>query len=236
MRLPILMYHAVDRMPRAARSPRNYVSPERFEAQLATLARLGYEAISFADWLAYRRGTGALPRRPIILTFDDGYRSTGEIAWPILRRFGFAATVFLVSDLIGKTNAWDEPPPGEPLLGRAEIAAMQAGGVHFESHTRTHASLTTIPSERAREELTASRAALCQLLERPVTVLCYPYGKENAAVRTLAREAGYEAAVIARYRMNTARTDPYRLTRIRVDEQMSPGRLRWMLLRLRWVF
>lgn len=236
MRLPILMYHAVDPVPRAARHHRNYVAPGQFEAQLATLARLGYQTVAFADWLTYRRGAGTLPDRPIIITFDDGYRSTGEVAWPILQHFGFGATVFLVSDLIGKTNAWDEPAPGEPLLGRAEIAALQAGGVRFESHTRTHAALTMIPRERAREELTSSRAALSRLLERPVTVLCYPYGKENAAVRSLAREAGYEAAVIARYRMNTVRTDPYRLTRIRIDHRTTPASLRWMLLRLRWLF
>lgn len=234
MRLPILMYHAVDRTPQPAH-PRNYVAPERFEAQLATLARLGYETISFADWLAYRRGAGTLPRRPIILTFDDGYRSTADVAWPILQRFGFDATVFLVSDLIGQTNVWDGPP-GEPLLDRAQIAAMQAGGVRFESHTRTHPALTLIPAERARDELAGSRAALSRLLDRPVTVLCYPYGKENAAVRALAREAGYEAAVIARYRMNRVRTDPYRLTRIRVEQGTTPARLRWLLARLRWLF
>jgi peptidoglycan/xylan/chitin deacetylase (PgdA/CDA1 family) len=236
MRLPILMYHAVDRVPPATRHPRNYVAPEQFEAQLATLARLGYQTIAFGDWLAFRRGAGTLPRRPIIITFDDGYRSTGNVAWPILQRFDFGATVFLVSDLIGKTNAWDGPEPGEPLLDRSEIAALQAGGVRFESHTRTHAALTTIPPARARDELTSSRAALSELLEHPVTVLCYPYGKENAAVRSLTREAGYEAAVIARYRMNSARTDPYRLTRIRVDHRTTPARLRWMLLRLRWLF
>src|SRR2546425_10091543 len=64
MRLPILMYHAVGRMPRGARSPRNYVLPEQFEAQLATLRRLGYETISFGEWLTYRRGGGDPPPPP----------------------------------------------------------------------------------------------------------------------------------------------------------------------------
>jgi len=235
MRRPIRMYHAVDRGPQGSPSPRLYVPPEQFEAQLATLQQLGYETISFGDWLAFRRGRATLPRRPIILTFDDGYRSIGEIAWPILRRFGFGATVFLVSDLIGKTNAWDPPAPPEPLLGAAEIAEMQAAGICFESHTRTHAALTMIPPERALEELTTSRAALSQLLNAPVTVLCYPYGKQNLMVRALAREAGYEAAVIARRRMNTARTDPFRLTRIWIDNRMTLARLRWTLFRLRWL-
>src|SRR3989442_10770873 len=72
MRLPILMYHAVDRMPRGARSPRNYVLPEQFEAQLATLRRLGYETISFGEWLTYRRGGGDPPPPPPPLPLLDG--------------------------------------------------------------------------------------------------------------------------------------------------------------------
>ncbi len=236
MRLPILMYHKVDRIPPGARHLRNCVLPEQFAAQLEALARWGYQTISFAEWLAYRaNGLGQLPRRPIILTFDDGYRSTYEIAWPLLRRFGCVATVFLVSDLIGKTNVWDSDEVQEPLLGAPEIAAMRAGGVAFESHGKTHAALTTLPPDRALEELTASREALARLLDAPVRVVCYPYGKQNAVVRALARRAGYEAAVIARRRMNTPRTDPFRLTRIRVDYRTTLARLRWTLFRLRWL-
>ena len=237
MRLPILMYHKIDRLPPppGARHPRNYVLPEQFAAQLAALRRWGYQTISFGDWLAYRRGAGALPRRPIILTFDDGYRSTYEIAWPLLQRHGSTATVFLVSDLIGKTNAWDADEIQEPLLGPAEIAEMRAGHIEFGSHTKTHAALTTLPLPRAQAELRDSRTALERLVGDPVRVLCYPYGKHNPAVRTLAREAGYEAAVIARRRLNSAATDPLRLARLRMDPNTRLQRLRWTLIQLRWL-
>jgi peptidoglycan/xylan/chitin deacetylase (PgdA/CDA1 family) len=235
MRLPILMYHKVDRIPPGARYPRNYVLPDQFEAQLAALARWGYETISFAAWLAYRRGERAVPRRPIILTFDDGYRSTYVNAWPLLRRFGATATVFLVSGLVGKTNAWDAAEIQEPLLGPDEIAAMRVGGIEFGSHTKTHAALTTVPAARAREELADSRAGLEDLLGARVQVLCYPYGKHNAAVRALARDAGYEAAVIARRRLNSRSTDPLRLTRLRIEPSTRLAGLRWTLGRLRWL-
>jgi len=237
MRLPILMYHKIDRLPPppGARHPRNYVLPEQFEAQLVALRRWGYQTISFGDWLAYRRGAGALPRRPIILTFDDGYRSTYEIAWPLLQRHGSTATVFLVSDLIGKTNAWDADEIQEPLLGPAEIAEMRAGHIEFGSHTKTHAALTTLPLPRAQAELRDSRTALERLVGDPVRVLCYPYGKHNPAVRTLAREAGYEAAVIARRRLNSAATDPLRLARLRMDPNTRLQRLGWTLIQLRWL-
>ena len=237
MWLPILMYHKIDRLPPppGARHPRNYVLPEQFDAQLAALRRWGYQTISFGDWLAYRRGAGTLPRQPIILTFDDGYRSTYEIAWPLLQRHGSTATVFLVSDLIGKTNAWDADEIQEPLLGPGEIAAMRAGHIEFGSHTKTHAALTTLPLPRAVAELRDSRTALERLVGDPVRVLCYPYGKHNPAVRTLAREAGYEAAVIARRRLNSAATDPLRLARLRMDPNTRLQRLRWTLIQLRWL-
>ena|SRR2546422_723823 len=235
MRLPILMYHKVDQIPPGARYRRNYVLPEQFEAQLAALARWGYRTVSFADWLAYRRGAGTMPRRPIILTFDDGYRSTHSIAWPALRRHGCTATVFLVSDSIGGTNAWDTEEIQEPLLGPAEIADMQAAGITFQSHGKTHAALTRLAPDRLAEELAASRAALATLLGRDITILCYPYGKQNPAVRAAARQAGYEAAVVARHRMNKRRTDPLQMTRIGIDYRMTLGRLRWTLFRLRWL-
>jgi peptidoglycan/xylan/chitin deacetylase (PgdA/CDA1 family) len=240
MRLPILMYHKIDRLPPGVRYPRNYVLPDQFAAQLAALKRWGYETISFGDWLAYCRGElrlpRRLPRRPIILTFDDGYRSTYEIAWPLLQRHGCGATVFLVSELIGKTNVWDVDEIQEPLLGTAEIAELQAGGVEFGSHTMTHAPLTTISRQHAVEELRGSRAALQRLLGEPVRVLCYPYGKQTAATRALAREAGYEAAVIARRRLNSPSSDPLRLTRLRMEPSTRLDTLRWTLAQLRWLW
>src|SRR5438128_1017468 len=237
-RRPLLMYPKAVRPPPppGARYLRNYVLPEQFDAQLAALRRWGYETISFADWLAYRRRERTLPRRPIILTFDDGYRSTYEVAWPLLKRHHATASVFLVSDLIGKTNAWDADEIQEPLLDTRQIAAMRAGRIEFGSHTRTHPALIALPPDRVLAELRDSRTALEQLLDEPVRVLCYPYGKQNAAVRALAREAGYEAAVIARRRLNSHASDPLRLTRLRIDTTTRLPALRWTLLQLRWLW
>jgi peptidoglycan/xylan/chitin deacetylase (PgdA/CDA1 family) len=85
-------------------------------------------------------------------------------------------------------------------------------------------------------ELRDSRTALQQLLGGPVRVLCYPYGKQNPAVRALVREAGYEAAVIARRRLNSRATDPLRLTRLRIDTSTRMPALRWTLWQLRWLW
>lgn len=172
-----------------------------------------------------------MPARPVIITFDDGYRSTYDRAWPALKRWEFSATVFLVSELIGKTNAWDADEIQEPLLGADEILEMQAGGIAFGSHTVTHAALTTIPRDQAAHELKESRRQLESLLGKAVTTLCYPYAKQNAAVRQLARDSGYRAAVIGRGGTNRARTDPYVLRRIKLEPGTSLARLWWLLAR-----
>ena len=241
MKLPILVYHKIDRIPPGSRYPKNYVTPEQFEAQLVFLARHRYTSVGFADYLAYRRGERLLPPRAIIITFDDGYRSNRTIALPLLRQYGFGATIFLVTAQVGKTNAWDRDELQEPLLDAADIHAMQAEGgggggkvIDFGSHTATHARLTRLASVDALRELRSSREQLGALLGKPVTVVCYPYGDYNRATLQLARDAGYEAGVIIRRRMNTDATDPLELRRIPITSLTSPGRFAWDLFRLRW--
>src|SRR5256884_6327608 len=125
MKLPILVYHKIDRIPPGSRYPKLYVTPEQFAAQLAFLVRHGYSSIGLPDYLAYRRGERRLPGRAIILTFDDGYRSTRTIALPLLRQYGFSATIFLVAAYVGQTNLWDAAEMQEPLLDAGEIQDMQ---------------------------------------------------------------------------------------------------------------
>jgi peptidoglycan/xylan/chitin deacetylase (PgdA/CDA1 family) len=227
------MYHKVDQILPGTRYPGNHVLPEAFEEQLAELKRWNYQSITLEQWIAYKEKRAALPRRPIIITFDDGYQSTHHTAWPILQRYGFTATVFLVAAQIGKTNAWDVEERQEPLLTESEIREMQKGGITFGSHTRSHAALTKIPLDEAARELTDSRKLLESLLDRPVTTLCYPYAKQNREIRDLAREAGYSAAVIGRGGKNRVWTDPYALRRIKVDTSTTLSVLR---RKLRWRF
>jgi len=235
VKLPILLYHKIDDIPAGARYPQNYVTPQQFDAQLAFLKRCGYRSISFAHYLAYRQGAARLPRRPVILTFDDGYRSNRDIALPILTRHGFTATIFLVAGRVGKSSGWDSDDVPEPLLDVGAIRAMQARGIEFQSHTTTHPRLTQLPAARARVELCSSRVQLTELLGRPVSVVAYPYGDYNEAVMGLAREAGYQAAAIVRRRINRDSRDLFALHRIPVKYVTSLARFAWDLLRLRWV-
>jgi peptidoglycan/xylan/chitin deacetylase (PgdA/CDA1 family) len=225
------MYHKVDRILPGTRYPGNHVLPEAFDEQLAELKRWNYQSITLEQWIAYKEKRGGLPRRPIIITFDDGYRSTYHTAWPILRRYGFSATVFLVASLIGKTNAWDVEERQEPLLSESEIREMQSGAITFGSHTLSHRALTRIPLEDAARELADSREMLESLLDKPVTTLCYPYAKQNRTIRGLAQKAGYNAAVIGRGGTNRLWTDQYALRRIKIDTSTTVGDLKRKLRR-----
>ena len=235
MKLPILVYHKIDRIPPGSRYPRHFVTPEQFAAQLAYLARHGYTSIGLPDYLAYRRGERRLPRRAIILTFDDGYRSTRTIALPLLRQYGFSATIFLVAAYVGQTNLWDAAEMQEPLLDAGEIQDMQAAGIEFGSHTATHPHLAALRPVEVLRELRTSREQLGALLGKPVAVLSYPYGEYTQDTLQFARDSGYEAGVTVRERMNRDATDLLELRRIPITSLTSPGRFAWDLFRLRWL-
>ena len=232
--VPMLLYHKIDEIPPGTRHPAIYVTPARFAEQLALLRRLGMRGITVADYLAYRRGERTLPPRPVVITFDDGYRSNYEIAFPLLQRFGFPATIFLVSGLLGGRNVWDPDEPQEPLLALCEIREMQRAGVDFQSHTRTHARLTSLRPAEALCELRGSRDALEQALGAPVRAVAYPWGAHDATVLRLASEAGYDGGCVVRRRTNFDHTPMLALRRIGVWSGTRCGQIAWDLLRLRW--
>lgn len=229
------MYHKVDEVHPGARYPGNYVTPAQFGQQLDSLLDWGYHSIQLDEWLDYREGrTRALPAKPLVVTFDDGYTCFDRNAWPALKRRAMHATVFLVAGQIGGTNAWDPDEVQETLLDGARIRALHDEGVQFGSHSVTHPPLAKIAPERALEELAKSRALLRGVLERDVDVFAYPFSNQNRAVRNLARQAGYRCAVRGGGRMNSRHTDPFGLRRIKVDLETSITRLRRTLMRERY--
>src|SRR5688572_10657740 len=154
------MYHRVEEIPSNAGHSSNFVRPPQFAEQLAALRDWGYESIRVADWLRYRNKGVALPPRPLILTFDDGYKSTSDTAWPLLRTHGFDAMTFLVTAHIGGTNVWDPTERPSALLSADDVLALRKEGMTFGSHTRTHRPLTHLSVAEVEEELSASRRDL----------------------------------------------------------------------------
>ena len=132
----------------------------------------------------------------MIISFDDGYLDTFTQAYPILKRFGFTATIFLVSEYVGKRSEW-EGCVGEdvaPLMTRENILTMMAEGFHFGGHSQTHKKLIVIPEEEARNEVEKGKRDLENLLQRPVRSFAYPFGDFNERIIEMVRAAGFTSA------------------------------------------
>jgi peptidoglycan/xylan/chitin deacetylase (PgdA/CDA1 family) len=209
---PILTYHHVGPRRRGARLKGRYVSPRLFARQVTELLAAGFSTASFNPLTT----DGSAPPRPVFLTFDDGFRDVFEHALPVLRQHRCQGIVFLLSDLLGRTNEWQQRVGDcvEPLMDEAQVREWLAAGQQIGSHTRTHPRLTQLTPEVAREEITGSRKALEDRFGRPVTHFCYPYGDWNDRVRELVIEAGYTSACTTEPGVNTAATDPFALRRI----------------------
>lgn len=216
-RVPILCYHRIASSGSTA-TARYRVSPEQFDAQMRWLRDQGYYTASLADWEEAMANRLPLPGRAVIVTFDDGYHDFRTEAWPILRRYGFTATVFLVTEAVGGTNVWDAPLGDRvPLMNWAAVRRLAEEGVTFGSHTGTHAALQGLSSAEIVRELARSRARLAEQLRRPVDAVAYPYGLSDTFVETLAAACGYEVGVTCRPALAELLDPPLGLPRIEID-------------------
>ncbi len=182
--VPILMYHHVQEHRDGA--PAMYVSPRQFRRQLAYLRSHGYHPVALSRvWQAWN-GEGTLPRRPVVLSFDDGYIDQYTNAARLLRPYHWSAVLNLVVDR-GTT------------LTDAKVRRMVAWGWQIGSHTMDHKVLTRLSPSRLRYQLTQSRRVLRGRFHQRVDFFCYPYGESNGRVERAARQAGYLAATGVKY-------------------------------------
>jgi len=222
---PILTWHHVGPRPRGARLKGLYVSPGLFARQLAELKRAGFHTPAFARAAA----GGANPERNVFLTFDDGFRDVFEHALPILREHGFRAMLFLVADLIGKTNAWQQRAGDvvAPLMDAAHVRDWLAAGMEIGAHSRTHPRLTQLPPAEAREEICGSKKILEDRFGVAVEHFCYPYGDWNPVVQGLVAEAGYRSACTTVPGANGAGVSPLALRRFTARYRTRSFRSLW---------
>ncbi|MBV6519765.1 MAG: hypothetical protein DCC43_07815 [Candidatus Brocadia sp.] len=216
-RLPILMYHRVALTAKPS-GDRYRITPESFEEQLSYLRNAGYYSINLEDWHNAMEKNEPLPGRAVMITFDDGYLDFLTCAWPLLRKYGFFATVFIVADLVGKTNKWDEIYGEEiPLMGWKDIRRLQDDGVLFGSHSASHPYLTVLPPEQIVREGARSRAILGRELGITVPAFAYPYGDVDPVVQHLIGACGYLYGLSCREDLSTYRDPLLALPRIEVS-------------------
>ena len=190
--LPILMYHRV-----ASDGPEKLaqlrLSPSAFHAQMLWLRRNGYHTINSEQLAWFVANDHPFVGRPVLITFDDGYKDFAEHAWPILRAHDFSAEVFIVTDLVGGNANWDASyGTPAPLMSAIEIAMLAAEGVSFGSHLASHPRSDELSTRELAEELTRSRAHLEKWLNRSITSFAAPFGCLNQRLRILAAECGFK--------------------------------------------
>jgi peptidoglycan/xylan/chitin deacetylase (PgdA/CDA1 family)/GT2 family glycosyltransferase len=211
-RTPILTLHSVS-APTELKLISLAISPERFTRFMEWLERIGYTSALPTEW---QERTAA---RRVILTFDDAYADLLSKAFPVLDRLGFKATVFVVVDRIGKTNDWDGEVgfKSKRLLTLDQIRELHRHGVHFGSHSLTHARLTEVSDSELEREVRDSKRKLEDLLGAEAPCFAYPWGMADMRVRSAVARAGYKVALTTQEGLNGSE-DPLCLRRTSVAE------------------
>lgn len=219
--IPVLAYHRIaeDGPPTLAR----YRVDERtFGAQLSWLRRHGYHAIVSDELAWFLQEQHRFVGRPVVITFDDGYRDFAQTAWPLLRRHDFRAEVFIVTDLVGRSAEWDrmhgEPAP---LMEPDTIHALAAQGVRFGSHLATHRGADGLSTLELAEELLRSRGALQAWTGQAPCAMAAPFGLTDERLQGLASECGYRIGFSTESGPATLRHRPMHLPRIEVRGGMT---------------
>ncbi len=158
------------------------------------------------------------------ITFDDGYRNNLTEALPILKEFGFSATCYIISQMIGGINEWDldKGIPENPLMNKDEIREWTNEGMEIGSHTQHHMRLTECDEEKSRTEIIQSKADLEQLFQTVIEHFCYPWGDLNTTIQQITTEAGYLTATTTQRGRATNKQAPLLLPRVPVTYHTLP--------------
>jgi peptidoglycan/xylan/chitin deacetylase (PgdA/CDA1 family) len=218
--VPILMYHAIRTAPADARLPSLFVRPRLFAAQVRALRQAGYHAVTLQRvWDAWH-GDATLPRRPIVLSFDDGYPSQVGIALPVLRREGWPGVLNLTLKYL------------DQLGGASAVRQLIDAGWEIDAHTRTHPDLTRVTDSRLVDEVQATRTEIADRFGIAANFFCYPGGAYDTRVVAAVRQAGYLAATTTHMGFATPGS-PFTLKRVTVDGGSDAGALLRRLAKLR---
>lgn len=227
----VLCYHAVADLAGAGTLEPYGIPPESFRRQLKILSR-HFRFLWPDEFGRFLDGAG-VPRRALLLTFDDCYTDLLQQGLPMLRESRLPALAFAVSGLVGRTNEWDAHlgAPPLPLLDAEGLRALAAQGVAIGSHSRTHRMLNRVPPDELDAELRGSADDLEQLgLERPA-YLAYPHGERSPAVELAAAEAGFAAAFTVRGGILGPQPNRYALERIEILRRDTGVRFLWKVWR-----
>jgi peptidoglycan/xylan/chitin deacetylase (PgdA/CDA1 family) len=221
--IPILCYHRF-----GTKKAKMVVTATAFAEQMAYLVENGYRVVRLPDLVGFLEGGRALPRKAVAVTIDDGYKSAYQVAYPILKRYGLPATIFVYTDFIGTADG----------LTWEQLAEMASSGlVDLQPHSKSHADLALKgPQEgseaydhRVRDELQVPMRLLGDRLGLPMHTFAYPYGDANDLVVDEVKTAGYRLGATVLSGGNGFFAHPYLLRRTMVFGEDDLGAFRGKL-------
>jgi peptidoglycan/xylan/chitin deacetylase (PgdA/CDA1 family) len=206
MPVPILMYHVINTAPAGVPNAELWVDKDAFADEMRALHAAGYSGITLHQaWDGWKHG-GPLPKKPIVISFDDGYLSQYTHAKPVLRKLGWPGVLYLEIKSIG---------PGG--LTEHQIRSLMNAGWEIDSHTLTHPDLTALDDAALDRELVDSRADLQKRFGVKADFFAYPAGRYDDRAEAATKAAGYTAAVTTDEGVARGHDDPFALPRVRVN-------------------
>lgn len=209
----VLMYHSIT-------EDENFysVKPQEFIKQMEFLAKAGYRVISLAQ-AALAIKTQTLPAKSVVITFDDGYEDNYSVAWPILKKFNYPATIFVSTSLIGGSSDHSVVPA--PILTEDNIKQLAADDLFtIGSHAHNHFKLTNLTDNEIETELSQSKVVLEKIINREINFLAYPYGKYNQRVQAVAEKYYSVMCTVDKGRLNNV-VDLWQVPRYSIDSQVT---------------
>jgi peptidoglycan/xylan/chitin deacetylase (PgdA/CDA1 family) len=218
MHIPILNYHLISKLPHKTYALRSlYVDPVKFNRQMLMLRMLGYQVLSIEKLMPYL--LGQQQGRVVGLTFDDGYANNLHEAAPILSRYNFSATCYVVSQKIGSTNDWDLAHHAKPapLMTRDELEQWVHLGHEIGAHGRVHADLTQLSNDDAWIEIHDAKTELETLLGLKIKSFCFPYGAYSAMHLDYVKSSKYSSCMTTRRGRYQNGDDLFQIKRIPIN-------------------
>lgn len=192
--LPVLMYHNVTEDISLVNADATvHITPDTLEEHFKSLKSAGYNTISLDDYYRYRKGEISLPPNPVIITFDDGYSSNYEYAYPLLKKYNMKAVIFVVASRVGATDTqfkhftWQQAREME-----------NSGFVEIESHSYSHADFSKLSFSNTVLEMRLAKYTIETNMNKKCRFFAYPYGKMNASSTLVAQRAGCEMVFVGR--------------------------------------
>jgi len=224
--IPILLDHSIS-ADDAPRDRKWTLHPNLFAAHMEYLSAHRYTPITVTR-LAQALADPSLPltERSVLVAFDDGLADFFTDALPVLQRYGFPATLYIVTGFVNDTSRRFSADAGgeQPMLSWTQISEISASGVECGAHSHTHPQLDIVSPARAWDEITRSKMELEQHLGRPIETFAYPYGYHSPTVKQLVRQAGYSSACAVKNAMSALTDDRFALARVFVTPEMDVER------------